>query len=57
MLEQQLMADQRTMERVESMRREEVEIRSISARESIREYEQTSQTSREFEHFMVIIFC
>ncbi|CAG2238715.1 unnamed protein product [Mytilus edulis] len=52
MLEQQLMADQRTMERVESMRREEVELRSISARESIREYEQTSQTSREFEHFM-----
>ncbi|VDI33497.1 Hypothetical predicted protein [Mytilus galloprovincialis] len=52
MLEQQLMADQRTMERVESMRREEVELRSISARKSIREYEQTSQTSREFEHFM-----
>ncbi|XP_052090013.1 transient receptor potential cation channel subfamily M member-like 2 [Mytilus californianus] len=51
MLEQHL-AEQRSMERVESMRREKVELRSISEKESTKEYEQMSRKSRDFENFM-----
>ncbi|CAC5409472.1 unnamed protein product [Mytilus coruscus] len=52
MMVEQHLAEQRSMERVESMRREKVELRSISERESIKEYEQMIRRSRDFENLM-----